>query len=367
MSTLVALGVIAAAVFAYQHNSRTSVSLSVDGQVSTVKTSGDTVADVLADEGITLGAHDSVAPSPETSLNDGTEIAVAYGRKLTVNVDGKKQTYWTTATNVNDALQDVGQRYEAGAELSTSRSSTISRSGLRLVVNTPKVVLVKVGTERPARGTTTGLTVADALKDLKVHVDKNDRVSPGSRSRIHDGSRVVVTKVVEKLRSVRVTTGLDTIVRDDGSMYEGQSKTIRSGKSGKDKITYRIVRENGKLVTKRVVDRTTLSVPVAGIEARGTKERPEPDPAPDYSGGDTVWDALAQCESGGNWAINTGNGYYGGLQFLQSTWLANGGGAYAPLPNEASREQQIAIATKVRDAAGGYSPWPACAASLGLL
>ena len=80
-----------------------------------------------------------------------------------------------------------------------------------------------------------------------------------------------------------------------------------------------------------------------------------------------MWDSLAQCESGGNWAINTGNGYYGGLQFLQSTWLAHGGGAYVSYPHLASREQQIAIAERVRDAAGGYSPWPACAASLGLL
>ena len=80
-----------------------------------------------------------------------------------------------------------------------------------------------------------------------------------------------------------------------------------------------------------------------------------------------VWDSLAQCESGGNWAINTGNGYYGGLQFSLSTWAAYGGGAYAQYPNEATREEQIAIATKVRDANGGsYGSWPACAASLGL-
>ena len=76
-----------------------------------------------------------------------------------------------------------------------------------------------------------------------------------------------------------------------------------------------------------------------------------------------MWDQLAQCESGGNWAINTGNGYYGGLQFNLSTWHAYGGSGY---PNEASRETQIAIATKVRDANGGYGAWPACAASLGL-
>lgn len=79
-----------------------------------------------------------------------------------------------------------------------------------------------------------------------------------------------------------------------------------------------------------------------------------------------VWDALARCESGGNWAINTGNGYYGGLQFNRGTWLGNGGGKYAPYAHLATREQQIAIAEKVR-AARGFKPWPACSRKLGLL
>lgn len=79
----------------------------------------------------------------------------------------------------------------------------------------------------------------------------------------------------------------------------------------------------------------------------------------------SVWDRLAACESGGNWAINTGNGYYGGLQFTSGTWLGNGGGAYAPRADLATRDQQIAIASKVQ-AARGWAPWPACAAKLGL-
>lgn len=88
-------------------------------------------------------------------------------------------------------------------------------------------------------------------------------------------------------------------------------------------------------------------------------------PAPSVAGGST-WDRLAQCESGGNWAINTGNGYYGGLQFNQGTWASNGGTAYAPSAHLATREQQISIAERV--AAGrGFAPWPACAAKLGLL
>src|ERR671912_1969030 len=71
------------------------------------------------------------------------------------------------------------------------------------------------------------------------------------------------------------------------------------------------------------------------------------------------WDAIAQCESGGNWSINTGNGYYGGLQFSRSTWLAYGGGQYAPTADQASRSQQIAVAERTLDGQG-IGAWPTC-------
>ena len=71
------------------------------------------------------------------------------------------------------------------------------------------------------------------------------------------------------------------------------------------------------------------------------------------------WDAIAQCESGGNWSINTGNGYYGGLQFSRSTWLAYGGGQYAPTADRASRSQQIAVAERTLRGQG-IGAWPTC-------
>jgi hypothetical protein len=71
------------------------------------------------------------------------------------------------------------------------------------------------------------------------------------------------------------------------------------------------------------------------------------------------WDAVAQCESGGNWSTNTGNGFYGGLQFSRSTWKAYGGGAYASTANKASRAEQIRIAEKVLDGQG-IGAWPVC-------
>jgi LysM repeat protein len=111
-----------------------------------------------------------------------------------------------------------------------------------------------------------------------------------------------------------------------------------------------------------------VDVPVAqsapAAPAPTASPAPAPVAAPTVAGG-SVWDQLAVCESGGNWAINTGNGYYGGLQFSYSTWLGYGGGAYAPTANLATREQQIAIAEKVL-AGQGWGAWPACTTKLGL-
>lgn len=86
-----------------------------------------------------------------------------------------------------------------------------------------------------------------------------------------------------------------------------------------------------------------------------------PSSAPAVASG-SVWDRIAQCESGGNWAINTGNGYYGGLQFTLSSWRAVGGVGY---PNQASREEQIARAQMLQ-ARQGWGAWPVCSARAGV-
>jgi hypothetical protein len=129
-------------------------------------------------------------------------------------------------------------------------------------------------------------------------------------------------------------------------------------------VTYKYEYRNGKVYKTTVVRSEVVKKPVSEVILVGTKEKAAPKPvAPDFSTGSTVWDRLAQCESGGNWSINTGNGYYGGLQFNAQTWQAYGGSG---LPHENSREEQIRVATKLRDANGGYGAWPACSQKLGL-
>ncbi|MBY6365361.1 transglycosylase family protein [Rhodococcoides corynebacterioides] len=109
----------------------------------------------------------------------------------------------------------------------------------------------------------------------------------------------------------------------------------------------------GKTVAKVAV--TGALVGTAGIAFSGTATA-----APDSD-----WDRLAQCEAGGNWGINTGNGFQGGLQFSPSTWTGHGGGEFAATANQASREQQIVVAERVLESQG-WGAWPSCSSKLGL-
>ncbi len=338
------------------------VILTLDGRTTHVSAIGATVGDVLAAEGIEVTDKDLVAPALEEEVSDGSAIAVQYGRPLELSVDGESHTYWVNSTNVASALGEIGRRFD-GADLSTSRGSSIGRSGLTLQVVTPKVVRVKLGAKDLRTRKVAALTVADVLKSMDFEVDKHDKVSPPLTTEITDGSKVVVTDIRVATKKVeREVIGAPVITREDPTMLEGEEQVVRAGKDGARTVTYRLRFVNGTLVARKVVRASISSKAVPTIVKVGTKTEPEP-VTTNFAGGSTVWDALARCESGGNWAINTGNGYYGGLQFNLGTWQSYGGSG---LPSQASRETQIAIATKVRDASGGYGAWPACAASLGL-
>jgi hypothetical protein len=116
---------------------------------------------------------------------------------------------------------------------------------------------------------------------------------------------------------------------------------------------------------------TTTEPPTTTTEPPPPPTEPPPppseDPPPDNGGGlgdpnsYATWDALAECESGGDWHINTGNGYYGGLQFSLASWQAVGGTGY---PHEHSRETQIAMGQRLYDAQG-WGAWPSCTSKLG--
>nr|WP_275588413.1 resuscitation-promoting factor [Microlunatus panaciterrae] len=345
--------------------------MSVDGAAKDVNTFSSTVADVLKSEGVQVSDRDVVAPSLNSKVSDGTRIAVQYAREVKVNVDGQEKSFWTTATTVDQALSVLGIEAN-GAKLSTSRSASIGRQGLDFDIATQKSVTVNVaGKKKTVK--TTGQTVAQALAAAGVKPDANDIVNVKQTTKLTDGASITFTRVdVKKLTK---TTAVDyrTVWKQTSKLKKGKTRVDTEGKKGERTTTYTQVRYNGKVKSTKKVGSKITDRPTTKVILVGTKVAPRKVVSRVSSGGSSggsapsvasgsVWDQIAQCESGGNWAINTGNGFYGGLQFTLSTWHAYGGSG---MPNNASREQQIAVAKKVQ-AAQGWGAWPACTSKLGI-
>ena len=378
-------------------NADTTVDLSVDGETREVTAFGDTVEDMLEAAEVEVGPRDVVVPALAEQVSDGDDVVVRHAREVTLTVDGETDTYWTTALTVGDALKDLDVR-AAGAQLSASRSLGIGREGIELDVVLPKdVTFHAAGKEFPV--TTVKPTVGGALKEAGISIDENDKVSLNLTMPVSDGLEVAVTRVDVGQVVQKKAVPAPVERRKSNDLYEGDTKVVQAGKSGERTLTFEEVLEDGKRVSLTKTSDTVTRQPVARVVAVGTKERPAPKrettrtsrsssrtstkssapaestkssapaestksaapKAPSTASG-SVWDSLARCESGGNWSINTGNGYYGGLQFSASSWRAVGG---TGLPHQHSRATQIQMAERLK-AIQGWGAWPACTRKLGL-
>ncbi|MEW1954745.1 transglycosylase family protein [Terrabacter sp. NPDC080008] len=348
-----------------------SVNLSVDGAASSAHVFASTVGDVLDDQGISVKPGDVVVPAADSAVHDGDTITVKYARMLKLTVDGRTRELRTTETTVDGALLALGVRGD-GARLSVSRSQTIGRQGLAVTVVTPKSVSVTVDGKTITK-TIAAATVGEALTQLDVRPGKADKVNPPVTTPLTAGAKITVQRVQTKDEKVTRPIAFGTTKKPTGDLYTDQTKVAQAGVAGVRTVTVRTSVVDGKVTSTKEIASTVTKAPVDRVVLVGTKKRPAPKPAAaPATGGSTssgsrsgagldlsrasMWDSIAQCESSGNWHINTGNGYYGGLQFLTSTWLAYGGGDFAGRADLASREQQITVANRVY-ADNGTSQW----------
>ncbi|MGI8721357.1 MAG: transglycosylase family protein [Geodermatophilaceae bacterium] len=369
-----------------------TVTVSVDGTERNVSTLASTVQGALDTADLDVGEHDVLVPDPSTSIQDGASIALQRGRPLNLTVDGVTSEVYTTARSVDEALDQLGYR-QAQLEVSASRSTRVPLDGLDLTINTPHEVILTIdGQTRPV--VTTATDVAEFIQEQSLAVGANDWTSLYRTQRLADQMQLRIVRVTFSDLAVVEPLPFPVTETPDDTLLECDREVDTPGVLGERFVNYRITAHDGVEVVRHAVAIRTLAVPVGEVARVGTKPRPAAASNNDNSGGDNSggdnggggngggdggdnggggnsgatppppsgslnWDALAECESGGNWAINTGNGYYGGLQYDQQTWLANGGGAYAPLPHQATREQQIAVGENTY-AERGDSPWPAC-------
>jgi LysM repeat protein len=222
----------------------------------------------------------------------------------------------------------------------TARLSAVSGLGAAVLVSAFALPARADAVNAVQRGPTKIIAVAQSDKpDRKTHtVTRGDSLSKIAKT--------------AKLSSWRPLYDLNKKIKHPNLIYPGQKLVIPA--EG-EKIKHRPL---PALAISRVVSQERTAAPSttsASTSRRSATTR-------SASVGGSVWDRLAQCESGGNWGINTGNGYSGGLQFAPGTWQANGGSGSA---HNASRAEQIRVAERVL-ASQGWGAWPACSAKLGL-
>jgi uncharacterized protein YabE (DUF348 family) len=342
-----------------------TIGLRIDGQDKQVRTTASDVKGALASAGVTVGAHDLVAPELTSKVRNGSDIVVRRGHLLHLTVNGQTRDVWVNADSVDQALSQLG--YDGTNFVSVSRSTRLDSGATALSINSPKRLTFLVDGSRVAVQSA-GRTVFDAIALSAIYVGPNDRLSVAGTSVTKNGQVIRIQRVKFASRVETQSVPFQTVNQNDPSKFVGDNSTVTDGKPGSQQATYQLVYVDGKLAGKLAKRTVVTSAPVSAVQKVGTKQKPvaATPPAtgntgatPPASTSGLNWDAVAACESGGNWAINTGNGFYGGLQFDSGTWLSNGGGAYAPRADLASRAQQIAVATNLYNARGA-SPWPVC-------
>lgn len=325
-----------------------TVTLTVEGKSTTVRTFGGTVSDVLETQDVKVLPGDKISHHESTEISKIDTIKVAYAKPLTLTLDGVASEHTVYDRTVGDALDSLGVPVE-GAYTSAEPSAELTRTGTELVVSTPKNVTVVADGEKKTV-TTTRPTVADVLDEAGVKLDDDDEIKPSVDELVTPDDKVRVVRIEKVDKSETVPVEHDTEVREDPDALVGETEVVTPGKDGKKRLAVTLVYADGKLRKRIVRGSEPVRKPRTEIVSRGTS-RPAPETAPDAAPG--VWDKIAQCESGGNWSINTGNGYYGGLQFSAATWKSVGGPG---LPHQHSREVQIKYA-KILQARSGWGQW----------
>lgn len=339
-----------------------SIAIEVDGETVSLRSYGDTVDEVLAAAGVEVGPRDKVVPGRDTPVSDGLDVSILRAQPVALEYRGHIRVLPVAGETVEDVLVAAGLGEVEGVSVAPDPDTPLDQVD-RVEVVRPVTVRIAVDDGTSVVRLGQGGTVADALDLAGIEVDGRDEVSlPLGRDLSGQGGEAVeltVTRVEQDTVVEKVELPFDEKVVETADRYVDERVVTQSGAPGLRRDTYRVTLTDGEVTDRELVEREVVREPVDRVVEVGTAARPAPEPS---SG---VWDRLAQCESGGNWQINTGNGYYGGLQFALQTWRSVGGSGY---PHEHSRAEQIRRAEILLDRNGGqYSrAWPACSRKLGL-
>ncbi len=342
----------------YAVSASKTVTLTIDGTSMQVQTMRSRVIDIVRENGFSVEERDDLYPAADVSVGDAGTIVLRRSRPLEITLDGQNsRQVWTTASTVDEALAQLAMTDTAPA--AASRASRVPLSGMALPVVSAKTVQIDDGgvvrtVHLPAPN------VAGLLSAAGAPLQDSDQVYPAPSTPITEGMQIQVTR--NRIERVTERMPLPPPARriEDPEMNMSREVVEDPGSPGTQDVTFSVAEINGVESGRLPIANVVVTPAREAVVRVGAKPGTEVPPVSDG----TIWDSLAGCEAGGNWAINTGNGFFGGVQFDQGTWEANGGLRYAPRADLATREEQIAIADVTRQRQG-WGAWPVCSGRVG--
>ncbi len=248
---------------------KAEITYAADGKTEVIKSSNETVGELLTDLDIEITKEDHLSHSFDETIEDGMKIEHITAKEVTLIIDGEKTTYQTTADNIESFFEEENLEFIDEDDLSHLPSSKIEEG---LVINVTKAFQVSIdyaGEEQKVW--TTGGTVEEILAENKLEPKKADKLVPSSQTKITDEAEIKVTEVETKNITEEETIDYKTEKKKDSELKKGKEKLIQEGQTGSVEKTYKIVYENGKEVKRTETDKKVLEKPKSEIIAIGTK------------------------------------------------------------------------------------------------
>jgi hypothetical protein len=282
----------------------------------------------------------------------GVDDASARVARALEQVEAQRRAHETAQADARTA--DVAAQ-EAGAALSGARGvvATFARDS-NMAGSTSPVLEILLTAGSPGQL----VERAALLEAAGSHRSAVLTVVTAAQQRAAEAQAAAQNAVTEADRSQQAAQ--DALASAE-AVRAAATRQVADLQTAQDAMQAQLLQARTTLVTLQQQPPPSAAAPSSPPVNTPAGEQSSAGPAPAPGGQD--WDAVARCESGGNWSINTGNGFYGGLQFTPSTWLAFGGTAYAPRADLATRAEQIAVAERVL-AEQGPGAWPTCGRSL---
>ncbi|WP_339263446.1 ubiquitin-like domain-containing protein [Solibacillus sp. FSL W7-1472] len=266
VSVILFVSVIA---FVLYHGTKTPVMLTADGETTKIYTHATTVDELLTAQNIDYTKYDKVSPSLSTSIDSGMSIEWEQAKEVVISVDGNQSKVWTTENVVKNILEEANIEVTEHDLVSQSLDTEVGADNKIDIQKAFQLTLVDGKKERQVWSTST--TVANFLKQQEVQLGESDRVDKGLEEVITPNDKIAVVRV-EKVTDV-VEESVDFAIekKNDSSLLKGKEKVVSEGKKGKVERTYSIVKENGKVVSKKLASEKVIKKPKTKVVSVGTK------------------------------------------------------------------------------------------------